>query len=165
MLRRVRPWCAATALALAATGVAFAREGAEEEAATVDPSYAAAKTALTQQRYPEALRLLYEVLARDPLNAETQNLLGYTHRKSGNLERAFHHYHEALRLNPGHRGAHEYIGEAYLLAGNLAKAEEHLRELGRLCPSACEEQDDLKKAIADYKARREASPPKRGSSP
>jgi len=39
----------------------------------------------------------------------------------GDLEQAFRHYHEAVRLNPEHRGAHEYIGEAYLAAGNLAK--------------------------------------------
>lgn len=161
MLRSARPWCAAIALALAATGAAFAREGAEEEAAAVNPSYTAAKTAIAERRYPEALRLLYEALAGDPLNANTHNLLGYAHRKSGNLERAFHHYHEALRLNPGHRGAHEYIGEAYLLAGNLSKAEDHLRLLDRLCPSPCEEQDDLRKAIGDYKAGRRASPAQR----
>ena len=161
MLRSLRPWCAAIALALAATGTAFAREGAEEEAAAVDPSYAAAKTAIAERRYPEALRLLYEALGGDPLNADTHNLLGYAHRKSGNLERAFHHYHEALRLNPGHRGAHEYIGEAYLLAGNLAKAEDHLRLLDRLCPSPCEEQDALRKAIGDYKTGRRASPAQR----
>ena len=158
MLRNLRPWCAAIVLALAVTGAAAAREGAEEEAAAVDPSYTAAKNAIAERRYPEALRLLYEALAGDPLNADTHNLLGYAHRKSGNLERAFHHYHEALRLNPGHRGAHEYIGEAYLLAGELTKAEDHLRLLDRLCPSPCEEQDDLRKAISDYKAGRRASP-------
>lgn len=161
MLRSARPWCAAIALALAATGAAFAREGAEEEAAALDPSYAAAKTAIAERRYPEALRLLYEALAGDPLSADTHNLLGYTHRKSGNLDRAFHHYHEALRLNPRHRGAHEYIGEAYLLAGNLAKAEDHLRLLDRLCQSPCEEQDDLRQAIGNYKAGRRASPAQR----
>jgi Flp pilus assembly protein TadD len=156
MLRRLPLWCAAIALALAAPGAAFAREGAEEEAAA-DPSYAMARNAIVERRYPEALRLLYETLAGDPLNADTHNLLGYAYRKSGNLERAFHHYHEALRLNPAHRGAHEYIGEAYLMAGNLAKAEEHLHHLGRLCRSPCEEQDDLAKAIADFKAGRRTS--------
>jgi tetratricopeptide (TPR) repeat protein len=71
--------------------------------------------------------------------------------KNGNLERAFHHYHEALRLDPNHRGAHEYIGEAYLTAGDLAKAEDHLRHLDRLWPSPCEERDDLQKAIDAYR--------------
>jgi tetratricopeptide (TPR) repeat protein len=72
----------------------------------------------------------------------------------GDLEQAFRHYHEALRLNPEHRGAHEYIGEAYLAAGNLAKAEEHLRRLETLCQSPCEEQVDLRAAIDAYKAGR-----------
>jgi Flp pilus assembly protein TadD len=161
MLRIIRPWGLAGALALAAAGAAFAREGAEEEAAALDPSYVAARNALAERQYAEALRLLGDALARDPQNADTHNLLGYAHRKTGNLERAFHHYREALHLNPGHRGAHEYIGEAYLMAGNLARAEEHLRLLDRLCQSPCEEQDDLRKAIGDYKARRRTSGPTR----
>ena len=161
MLRIVRPWGLAGALALAAAGAAFGREGAEEEAAALDPSYVAGRNALAERRYADALRLLGEALARDPQDAGTHNLLGYVYRKTGNLERAFTHYHEALRLNPEHRGAHEYIGEAYLMAGNLAKAEDHLRLLDRLCPSPCEEQDDLRKAIGDYKARRPPSGPTR----
>lgn len=58
-----------------------------------------------------------------------------------------------LQLNPRHRGAHEYIGEAYLKANNLAKAEEHLATLQRICLIPCEEYEDLKKAVADYRAR------------
>jgi Flp pilus assembly protein TadD len=153
MRRSLRPWCAAIALALAATGAAFAKEGAEEEAAALDPSYAAAKTAVTERRYADAVRLLDDALSRNANDADTHNLLGYAHRKSGNLQQAFRHYDEALRLNPQHRGAHEYIGEAYLMAGNLGRAEHHLRVLEGLCQSPCEERDDLAKAIREYKAR------------
>ena len=117
MFRVTRPWWAAIALAVAATGAAWAREGLEEEAAAQDPSHVAARSAIAERRYADALRVLDEALARNPRNAETHNLLGYAHRKSGNLERAFHYYDEALRLNPAHRGAHEYIGEAYLTLG------------------------------------------------
>jgi Flp pilus assembly protein TadD len=154
MSSSLRPWCAAIVLALAAAGAADAKEGAEEEAATQDPTHVAAREAIDERRYAEALRLLGEALARDAQNAETHNLLGFAYRKLGNLEQAFRHYDEALRLNPEHRGVHEYIGEAYLAAGNLAKAEEHLRLLDGLCRSPCEEQVDLRKAIDDYKARR-----------
>jgi Flp pilus assembly protein TadD len=157
MLRRLRSGWVAIALAVAAAGAAVAREGAEEEAAALDPSYVAAKTAISERRYSEAVRLLGEALARNPQDADTHNLLGYAYRKAGNLERAFHYYSEALRLDPGHRGAHEYIGEAYLMAGNLAKAEDHLRLLDHLCQSPCEERDDLRKAIDDYKTKRGAS--------
>ena len=77
-------------------------------------------------------------------------MLGYANRKSGNLDLAFKHYNEALRLDPKHRGAHEYIGEAYLMKGDVAKAKDHLAALDRICFFGCEEYSDLKKAIAEY---------------
>jgi Flp pilus assembly protein TadD len=152
MLGRARVWCAAFIILTAASSTA--KEGDEEEAAARDPSHVAARQAIDARRYQEALRVLGAALARDYQNAETHNLLGFAYRKMGDLEQAFRHYHEALRLNPEHRGAHEYIGEAYLAAGNLAKAEEHLRRLEALCQSPCEEQVDLRAAIDAYKAGR-----------
>jgi Flp pilus assembly protein TadD len=154
MLGRARVWCAAFIILTAASSTASAKEGDEEEAAARDPSHVAARQAIDARRYQEALRVLGAALARDDQNAETHNLLGFAYRKMGDLEQAFRHYHEALRLNPEHRGAHEYIGEAYLAAGNLAKAEEHLRRLEALCQSPCEEQVDLRAAIDAYKAGR-----------
>jgi Flp pilus assembly protein TadD len=79
--------------------------------------------------------------------------LGYSYRKSGDLDYAFRHYNTALRLEPSHRGAHEYIGEAYLMKNDVAGAEKHLKELERLCQKACEEYADLAKSIAEYKAK------------
>jgi tetratricopeptide (TPR) repeat protein len=70
----------------------------------------------------------------------------------GQLPLAFTNYQRALQLDPRHRGAHEYIGEAYLMANNLTKAEEHLAALQRICLIPCEEYDDLKKAIVEYRA-------------
>jgi len=154
MTSRARLLCAALAIVMALAGGARAREGQEEEAAARNPSHVAAREAIAARRYPEALRVLHEALARDAKDAETHNLLGFAYRKMGDLEQAFRHYHEALVLNPEHRGAHEYIGEAYLAAGNLAKAEEHLRRLERLCQSPCEEQADLRAAIDAYRAQR-----------
>jgi Flp pilus assembly protein TadD len=156
VLRGLRPWCAAFAIALGVTGAASGREGAEEEAAGQDPAHVEARSAIAAGRYGEAVRLLGDALGRDPASAETHNLLGFAHRKRGDLEQAFHHYREALRLDPTHRGAHEYIGEAYLMAGNLAMAEDHLRQLDRLCPTPCEERDDLKAAIDTYRKSRPA---------
>ena len=63
---------------------------------------------------------------------------------------AMRHYQRALTLNPRHRSAHEHLGEAYLVQGDLIKAEEHLAALERICLIACEEYDDLKRAIAAY---------------
>jgi Flp pilus assembly protein TadD len=161
MRKGIWPWCAAIALAVAAVGAAGAKEGADEDAAAQDPSHVAARSAITERRYADAVRVLGEALARDPANAETHNLLGFAHRKNGDLARAFQHYHEALRLDPDHRGAHEYIGEAYLLAGDLPRAEDHLRRLEHLCPSACEERDDLRNAIDAYRKKQATAPPAR----
>ena len=69
------------------------------------------------------------------------------------MELAFTHYRRALQLNPRHRGAHEYIGEAYLMTNDLPKAEQHLGALQEICLIPCEEYEDLKKAIADYRRK------------
>ena len=69
------------------------------------------------------------------------------------LDLAFKHYNEALRLAPKHRGAHEYIGEAYLRVGNVHKAREHLTQLDRLCFFGCAEYTSLKKALRDYESK------------
>ncbi|MCX7141165.1 MAG: tetratricopeptide repeat protein [Proteobacteria bacterium] len=121
--------------------------------APVDPDYAAGKQALEAKDWKAAVAAFGKAVEKEPGNANAQNFLAYSYRKSGNLELAFKHYNEALRLEPKHRGAHEYIGEAYLMAGNLAKAEEHLGVLDRLCTFGCEEYTDLKKAVAEFKQK------------
>ena len=88
---------------------------------------------------------------RDPLNADTQNYIGYVYRRLRQLEPAMGHYQQALTLNPRHRGAREHLGEAYLVLGEPAKAEQMLTELENLCLIPCEEYDDLKQAIAVYR--------------
>jgi len=119
----------------------------------VDPNYAAGKQALEAKDWKSAAESFGKAVEKDPGNANAHNLLAYSYRKAGNLDMAFKHYNEALRLDPKHRGAHEYIGEAYLMAGNLPKAEEHLKVLDRLCFFPCEEYDELKKAVAEYKQK------------
>jgi tetratricopeptide (TPR) repeat protein len=122
-------------------------------AAPEDPDYAAGKRAVEAMNWQAALDAFNKVVAKDPRNANAQNYLGYTYRKSGKLDLAFKHYEEALRLNPKHRGAHEYMGEAYLMVNNLPKAEEQLKELDRICFFGCDEYSELKKAVAEYKQK------------
>ena len=56
-----------------------------------------------------------ELAARiSPNNPDVYNLLGYSHRKLDQLEKAFDYYWKALKLDPRHLGANEYIGELYL---------------------------------------------------
>lgn len=133
--------------------VAAPSESPAPTQAPVDPNFAAGKQALEAKDWQAAVAAFAKAVEKEPGNANAHNLLGYSYRKSGNLDIAFRHYHEALRLDPKHRGAHEYIGEAYLMAGNLAKAEEHLHALDKLCFFACEEFRDLKKAVADYRQK------------
>jgi tetratricopeptide (TPR) repeat protein len=104
--------------------------------------------------YKGAIAALNKLAAKDPKNADIHNLLGYSYRKSGNLDKAFESYNLALKLDPNHRGAHEYIGEAFLMANKPEEAEKHLAALAKLCNSKCEEFEDLQKSIATYKAAR-----------
>ena len=133
---------------------AFADDIQENPAATqLDPDYAAGKKAIEAKDWSGAIRFLSSAALRDTRNADIQNYLGYAYRHTGQMELAFTHYRRALQLNPRHRGAHEYIGEAYLMTNDLPKAEQHLGALQEICLIPCEEHEDLKKAIADYRRK------------
>jgi Flp pilus assembly protein TadD len=123
----------------------------EDAAAAVDPDFAAGRAAIEAKDWPAAIRALSSAALRDTRNADIQNHLGYAYRHTGQMDLAFTHYQRALQLNPRHRGAHEYLGEAYLMVNELAKAEEHLVALEKICLIPCEEYDDLKKAIVEYR--------------
>jgi Flp pilus assembly protein TadD len=123
--------------------------------APANPDAEAGKAAIRAQNWKGAIDSFAKVAAANPRDADAQNGLGYAYRKLGNLDMAFKHYNEALRLEPRHRGAHEYIGEAYLMKGDLPKAKEHLAALDRICFFGCEEYSDLKKAIAEFEKRRQ----------
>jgi Flp pilus assembly protein TadD len=135
-------------------GLALADKTEEApKAGAQDPDYAKGKAAIEAKDWNAAIKSLSSAALRDTRNADIENYLGYAYRQSGQLQPALTHYQRALKLDPRHRGAHEYIGEAYLLTNNVAKAEEHLAALQRICLIPCEEYEDLKKAIADYRAR------------
>ena len=118
--------------------------------------YDSGKKAIERKDWKAAIGSLDSAAKSDPKDADIQNLLGYSYRKSGNLDMAFKHYAKALELNPGHKGAHEYVGEAYLMANKPDKAKEHLARLVQLCPQGCEERDDLTKAIAQHEKTKPA---------
>jgi tetratricopeptide (TPR) repeat protein len=118
-----------------------------------DEDYAAGKQAMEKKNWAEALKRYQVALRRNPDNADLHNYLGYSYRNVGQMDLAFKHYLRAIELDPRHRGAHEYIGEAYLMVKNLAKAQEHLIALEKICLLPCEELDDLKGKIAEYKKR------------
>jgi tetratricopeptide (TPR) repeat protein len=114
--------------------------------------FARGRAAIDHKDWPEAISAFEKVVAQDSKNADAYNWLGYASRKSGKLDAAFKYYDKALSLDPKHRGAYEYQGEAFLMANQPAKAESNLATLAKLCNSSCEEYQDLKEAIADFKA-------------
>ena len=147
----------ALALALVVLGGPAAWADPSEETpgtASATSDYALGKKAVEVKDWSAAIQLLSRAQVQDDRNPDLENLLGYAYRNAGRLDDAFRHYRAALRLNPRHRGAHEYIGEAYLMVNDLPKAEEHLAALKAICVIACEESEDLEKAIAAYRARR-----------
>ncbi len=135
-----------------AIGPAAAASGSSNDAPD-STDYAAAREAIKEMRYPEAIGLLKKIVSQSPQSADALNYLAYSYRKLGEFKLALEWYQKALAVNPDHRGANEYLGELYLQMGDLAKAEERLAKLDGLCTFGCEEFDDLKKAIAAYKAK------------
>ncbi|HEX5127471.1 MAG TPA: tetratricopeptide repeat protein [Rhodocyclaceae bacterium] len=136
-----------------AAPVAFGMGGSETPKASInDPDYASGKAAIDRKDWNAAIASFEKVVAHDNKNADAYNWLGYASRKSGKLDVAFTYYDKALAIDPKHKGAHEYVGEAYLMANNLPKAEEQLAMLARLCNAKCDEYQDLKEDIDDYKA-------------
>ncbi len=149
MPRTIRTLCLAASLALCA-GLAVGADMPADPPPSVD--LAKARTLIAKKDWSAAVTELERLARRDKTDADVQNLLGYSYRNAGQVDKAFTAYHNALRLDPKHKGAHEYIGIAYLLAKQPEKASEHLAKLKAICGGeSCEEYQDLAKAIAAYR--------------
>jgi tetratricopeptide (TPR) repeat protein len=114
---------------------------------------AAAQALIADKKWAPALAELKRV--NQGSNADWNNLMGYALRKQAtpDLDGAQRHYDVALRIDPKHQGALEYAGELALMKGDLPTAEARLATLAKLCSTPCEPLDDLKKAVAAYKAK------------
>ena len=152
LLRTVIVTFAFAAVALAPAPVS-ALSGGDDAAASDNPDYAAGRKAIDAKQWTKAIEMMAKVVKEEAKNADAVTYLGYAYRKSGDFERAFANYKQALALNPKNKGAHEYIGEAYLQTGDLKQAEYHLDRLDSICFFGCPEYRELKKAVADYRAK------------
>ena len=116
----------------------------------VPPSmdYGRAADLVASARYGEALTILVDLADKTPGDANVFNLLGFSYRKTGDLDRASSNYQRALRLSPDHKGALAYQGELHLMLGNVAAAEANLARLVSLCPNGCDERAELERALA-----------------
>ena len=57
-------------------------------------------------------------------------------------------------MDSTHRGALEYYGELLLIKKDLVGAEKMLARLDKACMFGCEEFQDLKKSIQQYKTQK-----------
>ncbi len=109
--------------------------------------YSQAVKLIKAEDFAAALPLLAELATKAPNDADIQNLLGFSYRKTGDLDRAASHYDQALKLDPKHKGALEYQGELFLMQGNRAAAEANLARLKKICWLGCEALEDLQAAL------------------
>ena len=111
------------------------------------------KQLIEKQQFEQVIIELDAALLDDPDDADLLNLLAYSHRNLQHYDIALEYYQKALQLEPRHRGANEYLGELYLLLGQLEKAEQRLAILDKACFFGCDEFDELKQAIEEYRRK------------
>ena len=104
------------------------------------------KVEKAQKLYLKALVKFEKAYAKDKKNADILNYLGYTLRKTGNLEQAEIYYLKGLELDSGHLGINEYLGELYVQTNRIGLAKERLEVL-KGCN--CEEYEELKELIEE----------------
>ena len=121
-----------------------------------NPNIVAGRTALDAKDYKTAVGHFTKAVQELPNDSDAHNLLGYSYRKVGTFDKSMEHYQRALKLDSNNRGAHEYLGELYLDLNQPDNAEKQLAALKKACPffGKCEEFEDLKKAIDEYKAKK-----------
>ena len=137
-----------------AVGAGSGADGGNGGGSGTPTTYEGAAALVEAARYRKAIRTLEKLNRKEPGNADVLNLLGFAHRKLGEVETAFDYYRKALAADPGHLGANEYLGELYLETDRLREAEGRLARLDEACPSGCEERRELAEAIDAYKAAR-----------
>ena len=97
-----------------------------------------------EKLYLKALNKFEKAYAKNKKNADILNYLGYTLRKTGNLQEAEQYYLKGLDLDSGHLGINEYLGELYVQTDRIELAKERLAILEGC---KCEEYEELKELI------------------
>ena len=99
------------------------------------------------EKFAEAHKMLKSLKKVITDEADRLNLLGFTARKSGDLDAAGDYYQQALTLNPRHTGALEYQGELFIQLGKIELAKANLAKIDKICWLPCNAERELKKAI------------------
>ena len=154
-----------TALAAWTTALAFtaalavvaqaARTGEKEPQQQQQPGQQAPKADKAAEYYNQGLALVeagdFEKAVKQFEKADKErqddpeilNMLAFTQRKTGKLDKAFENYARALELRPDFPQAREYLGEAHLQA-----LLEQVRLLGTYGPKGEKELGQLRDAFA-----------------
>ena len=131
--------------------------------------YESALRLLDQERYPQGIALLLEVIEKAPDVTAPYINLGIAYRRIGDFDRAETSLKKALELNPRHPVVYDELGLLYRETGRFTAArgsyekalEIHSgfhfahRNLGILCDVYM---DDLPCALAHYEAYSRAEP-------
>ena len=97
-------------------------------------------------RYVEAIDALTAVRnQKDPM---VLTMLGYSHRKMGDVDAGIALYHQALAIDPNSINTREYLGEGYVAMGRIDLAVGELNKLEKLCGVDCEQYVELSSVIA-----------------
>ena len=102
------------------------------------------KVEKAKKLYLKAYDKFEKAYNKDKKNADILNYLGYTLRKTGDLEQAEIYYLKGLELDSKHLGINEYLGELYFQTNRIELAKERLEVL-QGCN--CEEYEELKELI------------------
>ena len=126
---------------------------AKASASPSDP-LGSARALIQQERWRDAIAELQRINRVG--DADWNNLMGYSHRKSRtpDLAAAERYYETALRIDPRHRGALEYSGELFLMKNDVASAKARLASLEGACGRGCAETEQLRSAISQHEAGR-----------
>jgi Tetratricopeptide repeat len=110
---------------------------------------AAGRAAVAKSDWKVAITEFTSAVDVNAKDADANNMLAYSYRKSGDLPNAFKYYKVALSIDPKHKGALEYQGEAYVVAGKMKEAKANLGKLKAAgCGATCENYKDLAAFIA-----------------
>lgn len=121
--------------------------GGQTESRPGSQEFQEARKLIKQERFADAISYLKKAVNAQPGNPDYLTELAYATRKSGDTERAFGYYEEALSIDPEHIGAMNYLGILYVQTDQVDKAKELLQRIDDECFFTCEEYATLKTVI------------------
>jgi tetratricopeptide (TPR) repeat protein len=139
----------AFACLLGAAAIAPASNAADAPSTKDAPDLSRVRAEIKVKNYDAARAELKGLMVNiNYQHPDAYSLMGFVLRKTGDRAQAMTYYRKALDVDPSHKGALEYQGELYVELGQIDNAKENLKKLGRICWFGCEEETDLKEAIA-----------------